>query len=175
MFLTPLRKRKRSPSPRYSLWSDSDVPDVIVVDDSLSVVVGTRFQSIRDGYVIGVRFYKSPENTGIHIGTLWNDSGQNLGTVEFTNETDSGWQEALFASPIAISANTDYIISYLTNAGYYSANSEYFNGYTHVNGPLLAPASAFPRNNGIYLYSDNNAYPTDTFGNTFYWVDVIFE
>ena len=46
------------------------------------------------GVVTGVRFYKSPGNTGAHVGSLWNANGVELATGTFTNESASGWQTA---------------------------------------------------------------------------------
>ena len=42
------------------------------------------------GVVTGVRFYKSPGNTGAHVGSLWNQNGVELATGTFTNESTSG-------------------------------------------------------------------------------------
>src|SRR3954454_17946807 len=33
--------------------------------------VGVEFTTSRSGYLLGLRFYKSSENTGTHTGTLW--------------------------------------------------------------------------------------------------------
>ena len=59
-------------------------------------------------------FYKSPSNTGIHIGNLWSVTGTNLAQATFINETASGWQEVLFGNPVQITAGTTYIASYHT-------------------------------------------------------------
>src|SRR5205085_2387633 len=47
----------------------------------------------------GIRFYKDPQETGTHVGTIWSSDGRALGSVTFTNETASGWQEQSFANP----------------------------------------------------------------------------
>ena len=39
-----------------------------------------------------------------------------------------------------------------------------------TSGPLTAPAAG----NGVYTYSSNSAFPTNTFSGTNYWVDVMF-
>ncbi len=73
-----------------------------------------KFTSDISGSVTGVRFYKYAQNTGTHVGSLWTAGGTLLGTVTFTGETASGWQQATFANPIAITANTTYVVSYHT-------------------------------------------------------------
>jgi hypothetical protein len=59
-----------------------------------------------------IRFYKGPGNTGTHIGYLWTASGTLLGQVACAGESASGWQEADFSSPIAVTADTTYVASY---------------------------------------------------------------
>ena len=43
--------------------------------------------------------------------------------MTFANETASGWQEAKFAKPIAIAANTTYVASYFAPNGHYSSDT----------------------------------------------------
>ena len=57
---------------------------------------------------------------------MWSSTGQLLATATFTNETASGWQQVNLATPVAITANTVYVVSYHTPGGY-SANYGYFN------------------------------------------------
>ena len=56
--------------------------------------LGVRFKADSDGWITALRFYKSAANTGPHIGNLWSNTGVLLATVNFTNETGSGWQHA---------------------------------------------------------------------------------
>ena len=42
-----------------------------------------------------------------------------LASATFTGETASGWQTVTFSSPVAIAANTVYVVSYHTNVGQY--------------------------------------------------------
>ncbi len=64
--------------------------------------VGVKFQSAINGYITGIRFYKSSANTGTHIGNLWTATGQLLASATFTNETASGWQQVNFSQPVPI-------------------------------------------------------------------------
>jgi hypothetical protein len=90
-----------------------------------------------DGYITGVRFYKSSLNTGAHIGHLWSSDGALLATATFTSETTSGWQEAYFAIPVQILANTTYIASYFSPGGPYFESPDYFTT-AFDNQPLRA-------------------------------------
>ncbi len=95
-----------------------------------------------------------------------------LATATFTNETASGWQQVNFASPVAITANTTYVASYLAPVGRYSVNGNYFTARV-TNGQLYALSSAESGGNGVYLYGAGG-FPTNTFQASNYWVDVIF-
>src|SRR6185437_4710844 len=90
-----------------SVWTSSTVPSIPFNPDS-ALEVGMKFRSDVAGFITSVRFYKGSGNTGTHVGHLWSSTGTNLGSVTFTNETASGWQQADFSSPVAISANTTY-------------------------------------------------------------------
>src|SRR5262245_53585795 len=96
----------------YSLFSTSSVPNIVTVNDPSAVELGVKFSAAKAGSIIGMRFYKGPQNTGTHTAELWDASGHQLASVTFTNETASGWQTVTFASPVAIAANTTYVASY---------------------------------------------------------------
>ncbi len=135
--------------------------------------LGVKFRSNAAGSVTGVRFYKGSQNTGTHTGHLWTSAGALLASVTFSGETASGWQQARFATPVAITANTTYVISYHAPAGHYSQNTNYFaNAVT--NGPLTAlAASTSP--NGVYRYGTTPAFPNASWSSSNYWVDVVFQ
>lgn len=146
--------------------------------DAASVEVGVRFRSDRDGVVNGVRFYKpGPATGGTHIGHLWSNAGQLLGTVTFTGESGSGWQEARFGegNGIPVTANTTYVASVLMPTGNYAASLGYFASHGADNAPLHAlqdGAGGFA--NGVFIYG-SGGFPTSTFSSTNYWVDVVFD
>ena len=130
-----------------------------------------KFQSSVAGSVVGLAFYKGPQNTGTHVGNLWNSNGTNLASVTFDGETASGWQTMNFANPVNIPANTTFIISYHTTAGFYSADRNFFINSLTV-GPLVALATG-SGGNDVYNYGAGGV-PTNTFQATNYWVDVLF-
>ena len=43
--------------------------------------------------------------------------GHQLATVTFTGETATGWQQATFPGPVAVTANTTYVASYFAPLG----------------------------------------------------------
>ena len=81
--------------------------------------VGMKFSSNINGYVTGFRYYKGAGAQGVHIGSLWSISGTKLASATFTGETASGWQTVTLSTPIAITANTIYVVSYFSQHGDY--------------------------------------------------------
>lgn len=157
-----------------SLWSDSAIPAVASNSDSNSVELGVKFRSDVAGYIVGIRFYKGAANTGPHVGNLWTASGQLLGSVTFTNESASGWQQANFDQPIAIEANTTYVASYFAPNGRYALNTDYFMGNGVSSGVLHAPTSDAVGGNGVFAYASASQFPNETYSASNYWVDVAF-
>jgi hypothetical protein len=156
-----------------SLFSGSDTPAVVAVNDPNPVELGVKFQSSQAGTITAIRFYKGPQNTGTHVGNLWSNSGTLLATATFSNESASGWQQVNLASPMSITANTIYVASYHTN-GNYSADDDYFDTAAHTNSPLTAPATGSVGGNGVYAYGSTGTFPTKSFLGSNYWVDVVF-
>jgi hypothetical protein len=94
-----------------------------------------------------------------------------LASANFTVETTSGWQTILFSNPIVINANTTYIGAVYSSAGYYIHTLNGFDAAI-TNGPITGLASGTDGVNGIYNYG--NKFPTLTYQNNNYWVDIIF-
>jgi hypothetical protein len=156
-----------------TIWPSTQVPGKVQEPDSSGVELGVKFRTSVNGFITGVRFYKGALNTGVHVGNLWTGTGTLLSTVTFINESASGWQTASFAQPIAVTANSVYVISYHAPNGFYSVDNGYF-ATTRINGPLEAVANGTAGGNGVYRYGPA-AFPTDTFGSSNYWVDVVFD
>ena len=157
-------------NPPISFWLPTATPVRETDSDTSSVELGLRFTSTTNGFATGVRFYKGPNNTGTHIGHLWSGSGSLLATVTFTNETaSSGWQEADFATPVPIVANTVYVISYFAPNGAYSADEGF--AWSSLSAPPLAVSGSSP---GVYAYGSATAFPNSTWNSSNYWVDVVF-
>ncbi len=156
----------------FSLWSVSAMPGPMD-SEAGAVELGVKFQADVGGFVTGVRFYKYAQNTGTHVGHLWNASGQLLATVTFSDETASGWQEATFATPVAIGANTVYVVSYHTNTGFYASTVSGLAAAVN-SPPLHAPADSECGGNGVYRYGASTGFPDQTWSASNYWVDLVF-
>lgn len=158
-----------------TVFRTTDVPDeTLNQDGNQAIQLGMKFRSSVDGFVTGARFYKHPGNIGTHIGQLYSNAGDLLAQATFINETASGWQQVAFSSPVAVSSNTTYIISYHSGSAFYSAANPYFN-VAKINGPLKGLANDEDGKNGVYKYSPTPAFPTDNYQSSNYFVDVVFE
>jgi hypothetical protein len=155
-----------------SVFPTTALPTNLATFDRNAVELGMKFQASVSGVITGLRFYKGATNTGTHVGRLWTRTGTLLGSVTFTNETASGWQQATFSTPIPIQANTTYVVSYYTPTGGYAYDYGYFSSAV-VNGPLTALADGASGGNGVYVYG-TGGFPTQTFQSTNYWVDVVY-
>jgi hypothetical protein len=142
------------------------------VPGAQSEELGLTFLPDVPGYITGVRFYKSSTNLGQHIGYLWTDTGTLLASVTFTNETASGWQQANFATPVPINANTPYVVSYWSPEGHYADDAGYFATSGITNQMLYAPPNGQYGPNGSYATS--KTFPASSSSSSNYWVDVVF-
>lgn len=123
----------------------------------------TQFStSVSDVMITHVAFYKAAGETGSHFGRIWTDTGVPLTPpIQFTNETPGpGWQVQALPSPLFISPNVKYRVSYNIN----SVVAKTFAGLaTPIIGPLSTahtsfystPAGTFPTiNSGSILFAD---------------------
>jgi hypothetical protein len=157
-----------------TLWPASTVPVTLDQQDTRSMELGVKFRADLTGQIKGIRFYKSVSNTGTHVGNLWTLTGTRLATVTFTNESATGWQQAMFSTPVNITAGTLYVASYFAPRGHYSADSGYFAGNGVDSGPLHAPADGENGGQGLYGITSSSAFPTSTYDSENYWVDVVY-
>ncbi len=153
------------PGAPVSLWA-SPVPGTVDGGPDSSVELAIKFQSDVNGTISGIRFYKGKTNTGTHTASLWSSTGTLLASATFASETASGWQTVKFGVPVAILANNIYFASYHAANGHYSADSNYFVKVLD-NPPLHGINSAFG-------YGTKAVFPTQSWQNANYWVDVIF-
>jgi methionine-rich copper-binding protein CopC len=162
------------PSCPCSIWNSTATPTNSSEADSAAVEIGVKFRADVAGKVTGVRFYKGTGNTGTHIGHLWSSTGTPLGTVTFSGETSSGWQQALFTTPVAITAGTTYVVSYYAPAGHYADDTGFFSTQGVDNGPLHALADGVSGGDGVYAYGAGNTFPSSSWQGSNYWVDLVF-
>ena len=160
------------PATGTSLWSSSTVPAIPWNNDA-PVTLGVKFRSDASGNVTGIRFYKGAGNNGTHIGLLYSSTGAVLAQATFSGETASGWQQVNFSSAVSIAANTTYIAAFFTTSGYaYTVNQ--FTSAGVDSPPLHGLRSGVDGPNGVYAFGSTPQFPTFTYADTNYWVDLVF-
>jgi hypothetical protein len=154
----------------------NQTPVITDLSDGVSYELGLKFQATVDGRITAIRYWKAPSETPspcpgcervTHTGKIWAEDSSVPTTLTFrgfADETASGWQEAQLATPLNIQKNVTYIVSVETNSHYVATNDALVTPLT--NNHLIALAGVFgPR----------GQKPTQTYRNTHYFRDVVFE
>jgi hypothetical protein len=160
----------------YSVLGN-EIPDVPDAGDGGALQLGLKFTASIDGFISGVRFYKSAANTGAHTGSLWSSTGTRLATLDFVNETATGWQSANFVSPVAVTAGSKYVVSYYAPKGHYSASNYHWISRGATAGPLTVAGGYAAHTSdpaGVFTGGDDS-FPDRTSAGTNYYVDAIFD
>ncbi len=150
----------------YTIWSQDAVPRTPADPDTSSVTVGVEFSSRVAGSVSGIRFFKSAENHGPHVGQLWDADGRLLTKVTFVSTSSVGWQTARFASPVHVSPSVRYVASYTAPQGRYAGD---IGGLSPSHPKVTQDLTA---RRGVYSYG--SGAPAQTYQDSNYYVDVLF-
>ncbi len=150
-----------------SIWPDAPPAGATDAADSAAQQLGVKFHAATSGTISGIRFYKEPDNTGTHTGSLWTSTGTLLATGTFTGESSTGWQELDFATPVAITAGTTYVASYYASGGHYAFTQG------GLSSGVTSGALTVPANGGVFVDGPDGTFPTRASGSN-YWVDVVY-
>ena len=146
--------------------------------DGNDYTFGTVFTSSTNGQVHGIKWFFPDHLPNDHVVGLlysWTDNGTGteLARVTFTN-TQSGWNQATFTSPVDITAGTKYVAAVWTVDRFVRVNSQ-FTSAGITNGDLTAPQHTVGTNNGKNLAGNGSpAYPVTSGAGTGYLADVLF-
>ena len=165
-------------------------------NDNTTYELGMTFRPNQAGSITELKYFRAAadaNDTDVRLGRLWRRSdGALLATVTFTSSPgQSGWQAAALSAPLAVTAGTDYVVSYITDNNYIStpnffspANEVAFDGiddnaFTDPFGILSAPQSTVVAGggtggNGVFRVGSGLTIPNETFRASNYWVDVTF-
>lgn len=128
----------------------TQTPNYPNLTDGVNYELGLIFRKPRRGRITAIRYWRSPSDTGAHVGRIWRN-GVLLSTVAFVDEQGSGWQQQALASPLVIDADTDYVVS--------------------VNCNLYFPDTF---NNAQGIFGPPGQFPTQSYMNGNYFRDVVF-
>jgi hypothetical protein len=132
--------------------------------DTNSVTLGVKFTVTRNGYVSGVRFYRSA-HASAHAIDLWQGSRKLAGGD--VPAVGTGWIDALFSRPVRVIHGTTYVASY--SASRYVARNHGFDKARAAHD-ISAPKGA-----GVYHYGATPAAPSRNYQNSEYYVSPLFK
>ena len=149
------------------------VPVTEAVKNNTPMTLGVKFWSNEAGTISAIRFYRGAVSPEGYVAGLYSASGTLLGEVTLAHESGPvpGWQTAVFAEAVPISANKTYVASYYTPSGQY-ADTTYGLKTGVAAGPLTATASASVGGNGVYHKGEG--FPKSSSEASNYFVDVEF-
>ena len=145
----------------------TQVPAATDTADGVTYELGMKFRTARAGQIVALRHWKSPSETGTHIGRIWSANGALLTSVTFLGETASGWQTQNLSTPLHILANTTYVVSVNVVSHYPFTASGL--AASIVNGDLSSVADG---SNGVY--GTSGSFPSSSFQNGNYFRDIVF-
>ena len=131
-----------------------------------SYELGTKVTVDEPTELVALRYYRSPGETGAHVGRVWSASGQQLAQASFENESSSGWQRQALATPLSLQPGQVYTLSVGLNAFY----SKTVGGLSAslASGPLHSVAGA----NGVFAEAAGQ-FPSDSWQSSNYFVDAV--
>ena len=133
-----------------------------------SYELGTKIVVDQQATLTAIRYWKDTRETGTHTVRVWSSTGALLASQVVTGETTGGgWQQANLNTPLVLSPNTVYIVSFNINAYFATTRSG-------LATPLTAGIAhtANDVKNGVYG-SAAGVFPTSSFSSTNYFVDVV--
>jgi len=156
-----------------SLFTASDKPASLESDQA--VTVGLVFRSKVEGFITHVRVYKSTAaDNSTYALSIWTATGEQLTTQTYQAAGPAGWKRVALEQPVRIEPNVNYLASVFLPLGKYGSRANMFTA-DRVRGNLTAPASARAGGNNRYKYAPDQSFPTATYRNTSYYVDVVFK
>jgi hypothetical protein len=129
--------------------------------------MGTKISVDSTANLIALKYYRSPGETGTHIGRVWSSTGTQLAQVTFQNETASGWQRQGLASAITLQPGQTYVVSIGLNSRYVVTQLGLQQQLS--SGPLRSVADGA---NGVYNAAAGN-FPTSSYATSNYFVDGV--
>jgi Domain of unknown function (DUF4082) len=131
------------------------------------VTLGTRFNISASTTITGLRFFKPAGDTATsRTATLYGPTGAVLATATTSAEPASGWISVTLKSTAVASGKVTAAI--FSPTGAYGDTPNYLTAVTATNNPKVTRDLA----GGTYAYGAMS-FPTSTYQNDFYFVDLL--
>lgn len=171
------------PASSETLFGATLSPSSTVTDEDIAAwtayMLGIVIKPAVDGRITHIRWYKhAGDDAATRAVGLWSSGGTLLGSGESSTPT-TGWNDVPLVTSIAVTAGTLYVPSvevpkpcdYAIIAGLGDADT--------TNGNITAPDNAEAGGQGRFkecgVGISNWVFPSSSFGNSGYGVDVVFE
>jgi hypothetical protein len=149
--------------------------------DGGALELGTKFQSSKDGPIVGLRYYRSTTDSLQHTLKLWDTDNTSaaVATVSTSGDSGAGWFEYNLPTPYEIVANHIYVVSYDVPIHNDGSTHYVYTSFGLQTSVVNWPLSTLEGGNGVYSYSpgSNDAvgtYPTLSFHDSNYFADLVF-
>lgn len=159
------------PSEVFTVFGDDDAAYANAIDDNSPVNLGMRFRASVDGFVTGIRIWRRDTDGTGQIGYLWTNGGSLLASAAFP-ATGLGWIVAEFDTPVAIDADTTYVISEYSPGHFVRTFGQMSSAIS--NPPLTLIADGTDGYSGTYAYGSAGTFPTNNGFAQNYWLDLTF-
>jgi hypothetical protein len=157
-----------------TVFGSSETPAQTVTNDATDYELGMKFVANAAGSVSELRYYRGSADaadTDIRTLHLWSATGVQLASVTVqSNPGAVGWQIGTLTTPVALTSGSAYVVSYGTTQNYVATNNYFSSDHFGTSDLLTAPGGA----NGVYSPYSTGLFPTQTYQNSNYWVDVAF-
>lgn len=155
--------------PGQSIYT-SQVPSNFFSDARYDL--GTKFKANVSGTITKVRIYTKDAESGIHTVRIWNAA---TGAMLLPKAYDwdipggtAGWKEFTLPVPLAISADTDYIVSVTNSTDLYYADTQHGFDSPINNGNLITYAASGVSSTTL------GTMPSTTYLNSSFFRDIVF-
>jgi hypothetical protein len=132
-----------------------------------SYEMGVKVKALSPLQITAIRFYKDTQETGTHVGRVWNASGQVVAQTTFTGESGSGWQQQSLSSPLSLQPGQVYTVSVGLNA--FFVDTQLGLQALITSGALQSVADG---KNGVFG-SAAGVFPTSTYKSSNYFIDLV--
>ena len=158
-----------------TLFGPTNVPANVETNDSVDYELGVRFVAQSDGTVSSLRYYRGTADatdTDIRTLNIWTAAGVNLGSVVVESRPgEDGWQVGTLDSGVTLQGGQTYVVSYGTEQNYVYSSGFFGTAWQSADGQLTAPLGG----NGVFSAGSVGLFPTQSFNDSNYWVDLTFE
>ena len=138
-----------------------------------------KFRALKDGDITALKYYRGSadaNDTDTRTLHLWNSSGKELAEVTVTSASGAtGWQTAALSTPVHLTANSQYVVSYGTTQNYADSVNYFSGAQTNADGTLSVSGAAGVFSPKAGSGSGPGFFPTQTWNASNYWADVVFK